>query len=794
MSNQELKCTHCQSEITHTLLQDEAGVFCCLGCQKVYHILNQSEFQTYHQLLELQDSKPPKARTSPKYQEYVQEWIKDDRWRQEGVWKGESQILELSCDEIHCAACTWLLEKQFAQQKGVNSIHVDFVHGRVKLGYKPEDVEIQSLLNQSAQLGYPLRFEAKAANKKIQKSTLIRIATSGAVMMNVMTFSYGGYFSLEGGMDLEWKNLFAILSAILNIPVVTYCSWPFYKKAYQGLKHRVLHMDLPISLGIILAYILSVYLTFEGGHPYFDSVSGLVFFLLVGRWFSQSFERWLTPDPRWFQNQILNKLERFNGSGWEYVSLNDLNPGDQFRLPPEQILPIQSQMLSEGSQFDSAWMTGESQAKRYQKSDIIPSGYRNLGGSLEFEARESYSDSTLCLMQNEWLNQGKKDNSKNIINEKIVPYFVFGVLLLSLLRGVQAYLVSGTLGYAIQEAIVVLIISCPCALALSQPISLGMTMKRARDLGYLLKTGMVLEQLKQIDTVIFDKTGTLTWTWHPVQKWKWMLDDQNIQDQAKSILKTLCERSVHPYALSLKEELGDFATVPLEHYEEIPGLGLMCQQGSQKWSFQSRRSLETGESIFDEYQNVLVCENKIIAYVQFESSIRPQVTSMIERLKTRNINVHLLSGDTDQSVINFAHAVGIENYQSQCTPQEKSNYCQELQSQGAQVLAIGDGMNDTLLLKQSDLSIVVQGGHYQVDDQTDIMSMGREGESLDELLGLPRTLDLATRRAYFMSLAYNVGVLSFAFLGFVAPLVAAIAMPMSTLSVVAIIKFTVPQK
>lgn len=794
MQDQELKCTHCQSEITHTLLKDEAGVFCCLGCQKVYHILNQSEFKTYHQLLELQDSKPPKARKSPKYQEYVQEWMKEDRWRQEGVWKGETQTLELSCDEIHCAACTWLLEKQFAQQKGVHSIHVDFVHGRVKLGYKPEEIKIQSLLSQSAQLGYPLRFETKASTNKIQKSTLIRIATSGAVMMNVMTFSYGGYFSLEGGMDLEWKNLFAILSAILNIPVVTYCSWPFYKKAYQGLKHGVLHMDLPISLGIILAYLLSVYLTFEGGHPYFDSVSGLVFFLLVGRWFSQSFERWLTPDPRWFQNQIPNKLEKFNGTGWEYVSLNDLNPGEQFRLPPEQILPIQSRMLSEESQFDSAWMTGESQAKRYQKSDIIPSGYRNLGGSLEFEAQESYSDSTLYLMQNEWLNQSKEENSKNIINEKIVPYFVFGVLILSLLRGVQAYLGSDAWGYAIQEATVVLIISCPCALALSKPISLGMTMKRARDLGYLLKTGVVLEQLKQIDTVIFDKTGTLTWTWHPVQKWKWTVENQDLQNKAKSILKSLCERSVHPYALSLKEELGEFATVPMDHYEEIPGLGIRCEIDSQQWSFQSRRSIEMGESIYDEYQNALLFGDQIIAYVQFESSIRPQVTSMINRLKVRNIKVHLLSGDTDQSVIGFANAVGIENYQSQCSPQEKSQYCLDLQTQGTQVLAIGDGMNDTLLLKQADLSVVVQGGHYQVDDQTDIMSMGRDGESLDKLLSLPRTLEQATKRAYLMSLAYNVGVLSFAFMGFVAPLVAAIAMPISTLSVVAIIKFTIPQK
>lgn len=778
-------CTHCHSEITHTLIEDALGRFCCQGCQQVFHILNQDEFSTYHHLLEIQNSKPPRARRSPKYQEYLEQWMDHQRWAQEGTWVDGIHQLELSSAEIHCAACSWLLEKKLSQESGVKSIYVDFVHGRLHLKYDPNVSSLKEIFLQSAQLGYPLKFETSEAKQKIQRSTLIRLALSGAVMMNVMTFSYGGYFAIDGGMGQEWRDLFAVLSAILNLPVVTYCAYPFYKKAWSGIQTRVLHMDLPVSLGIITAYILSLFLMFQGDHPYFDSVSGLVFFLLAGRWFSQSFERWLTPDPRWYQQMIPQRLELSQHPG-QFVDLKEMQEHISYSLFNDFIMPVKSKLLSESASLDGAWMTGESQPVTFKKGEIIPSGYRNLSNRIDLESQELFVDSQLNQLQSHWLNpEGSKRVSKT--SEKIVPYFVTIVLVLTVIRGFLEYYLHQDIWLAIQEAVVILIISCPCALALSQPISLGVAMKRAREMGYLLRNGDVFSRIQEAEDFIFDKTGTLTWTWHPVKRWVWAEGLTLKQARVREVLASLCSQSHHPYSQSVREELGEESLVDILEFEEKVALGIFGKTHEGTWGFHSAREQES------EFQNVITLDGEILAWIEFESTIRPQVKEMIKELQLNNKNVHILSGDKHSAVEDFCNKVGVTHFQSECTPESKALYCREIQSNHQRVVAIGDGMNDTLLLKEADISIMVQGGQSQVIDEIDVMSLGQDGLYLNRLFKIPQILSKTIRRAYALSIAYNIVVLTFAFLGFVAPLVAAIAMPLSTLSVLLLIRISMNQ-
>ncbi len=788
-----ISCDHCKQTITHTHVQKGDYHFCCEGCEQVFFILKNENSETYYQLCDLESSQPPKASISQSYKDYLSEMAQEDNLKQMGNWEGCEHDVTLYSAEMHCSACSWLIEKRLLQFDGIIFYELHFAEGSLRLKYSAEKIQLVEILQQLAKFGYAFKGSAAAVKMGTSEGLLIRIALSAAVFANVMIFSIANYLGFYQGILLEWQSYFAYASLILNLPVVTYGAFPFYQKAWVGLKHGVLHMDLPISLGILINFSLSVYQVIEGKEGFFDGLAGIVFFLLSGRWLVKHFEHRLLPDPNWFENLFAQQIrkKKTDEEGWIWINPEKVVCGEILKVRPGEYLPVKGKLLSERGVFDPQLLTGETRLLKRQLDENLEAGLQVVEAEVVVQSEEDWLQSDLAKLRNQW-DHLQKMQSKKESAEKIVPYFTGSLFVIAM----SFFFTEPSLSVAFEKVGVLFILSCPCALALARPLSLGLALKKAREMGFLIRSEEVLEKLARVRRIFFDKTGTLTFSQKKLKRWY----GKGLSSIEKSILSGLCQGSIHPVSLSTYKEIGEQSEAKFLEKEEKLHWGLWgrCQVQGQNFEVAFGRlmqrpeelRLESPPSDLEGMQNGLWINGAFRAALAFNDEIREGVKESLQSLQQRGVVVQLLSGDEQGRVDKFLAEVesGVKGYGG-LSPQEKVDILLKYQRQ-EQVMAVGDGLNDSLLLNNADLGMLAEGGFRALSTGVDILSIKTDWTGFENLFDLAKISKRSIRWSYTVSLIYNAIALYFAFVGHLAPLVAAIAMPISSLSVCMVVAFT----
>ena len=683
---------------------------------------------------------------------------------------GDARI-HLSLPGIHCAACISGVERALLAEPGVADARVNLTQKRAIV--RAEDhVTGQALTDSLLRAGYEAHeldpgALAATAGDEAARDLVMRLGVAGFAMMNVMLLSVAVW---SGAADAT-RDLFHWISAAIAVPTVAFSAQPFFRNALRALSARRLNMDVPISLAILLATGMSIFETAEGGqHAYFDAALSLTFFLLAGRYLDQRTRSAARSAAAELTALEVPRAVRANG---EVVSIADLRPGDHILVRPGARVPVDGQILSGETEVDRALLTGESLPERAVAGDEVHAGEVNLTGALTVEVTAAGKDSSLARLTDLVAVAEMAKSRYASLADRAARIYAPAVHLLALLAFVGWLWVSGDVRLSLNIAVATLIITCPCALGLAVPaVSTAASGRLFRE-GLLIKHATALERLAEADTVVFDKTGTLT-EGHP------MLAGHDANTAERSIAKALALGSSHPLASALCEAIeGEPAKV--SDIREVPGHGIEGTFNGQIVRL-GRADWLGAPEISETATWLKIGESKPLAF-RFIDRLRPGAAEAVAALRAGGCDVRLLSGDSPAAVAAIAEAVGIEHWQARVNPTDKAAVVEELQRNGARVLMVGDGLNDTGALAAAHVSVSPSSALDASRTVSDIVLLG---QNLEPLAQATKTAHSARRRIlenFGIAATYNAISIPIALMGLASPLAAALAMSTSSVLV-----------
>jgi cation transport ATPase len=808
-------CGHCGQLVIGSQTPDAQGdIFCCEGCRNIHGWLRQARMDGYYDLMEQSGKKAPQAYIGEDYRAFLASLDGPDALAGLGRWSQGRHALSLTSGEIACAGCGWLLERLLQGAPGVRTFDVDFLHGEAFLEYDPALTALKDILTIPAGFGYRLRPKTDSASAKHvpDKTLLYRLAVSGACFANAMAFSLAVYLGAFKGMPRAWVEGFGLLGVLLSIPAVAYSAYPFFAGAWSALKGGRFNIDVTVSIGIVLSFALTLSSLAAGGAGNFsDSLTGLIFFLLLGRWTVRRFEASLALKGRWFDalRPGLVRVRRLQGV--ERVAPEQVKDGDIVELLGGEYVPVDGALESEAAWLDTSLLTGESRAARFQRGDSVFAGYLNVRGRAALTARGNAGNTRIARLGRDLdaLAAGRRSLPDGV--GRVAKWFTLTVLAC----GIAALVLHWREGAvpALEAAASVFIISCACALALAAPISRGLGLKRAMGLGFHFRSQTSLEALRGIRCILFDKTGTLTFMRRAVSQWIWTDGKRETGAAEMEILKairSLCRRSLHPVALSLfralealpaggwepagSEERAHFGLVGRFAAPDADGTErevCVCRYGA--WEDQDGEFARLGYPApvlpgpaNAEADTCVFLDGSLIALVRFTDEIRPDVRTLVADLGALGVTAVLLSGDNREKVAAFAKTCGFEHAHAGLTPEEKRRLGAGYRERFGPTLAVGDGFNDNLLFGTADLAMAIQGGAVDLSKGTDILFTGASPAELPRIFALAGRVKRSITLSFWVSGAYNLFAIQAAMSGGVSPLFAALLMPISSLSLCAV--------
>ncbi len=768
-------CIHCGDRIPSARLRAESkekSEFCCDGCAAVYSFLKERKLsRDYYSLRgSNRPTYKPKLESDENYRA-----LDLPPFRKEIT---ESATLDFFLEGIHCTACIWLLERLPEMSDGVVSARIDIARSllKVRVSSAGRFEEVARLLLALGYRPHPIQGEAEA-EARVQnedRKTLRRIGVAAFAAMNVMIYSVSLYAGVGGRLGV----LFRVLSLVVALPSLTYSAWPFYRSAWNALKLKRISIDLPIALAFIFGFIESLRQTLMGTNLlYLDSLTSLVFLMLLSRYALSRLERLELSRSGLLQVLLPAQVERSRGKGeWEFVSTDSIQVGEFFRMKAHSKIPADGIVRTGEGFLDLSVLTGESAPQAIQAGSQVFAGARVLSGIFEVEVTAKGRDTRVGAMQTKLeLISAPKRNTRTERSDRWAQIFLAVVLGLAVVL-----LIAFGFDHAeeaFRRSFSLVIIACPCALALATPLTLARAYRLAADQGILLRDPEVLERLLRIRHVILDKTGTLTTGAARVRDWKWSDPKPEDRNQLESIAYSMESNSRHPYGMAISAFLQDRPGVKLlsdiQSHEEM-GRGVRADYcGSTYWI--GRDALGT---------IVLTRDGFRLSEIQIEDEIRPEARELVSRLLRRGLRLQVLSGDSFSNTEKICHLAGIDFYLGGLTPEQKREH---LALNREPVLAVGDGVNDALMLKAADVAVAFNRGDGNSIESvlvgSDVACLRSDLKSVSDLFEVAdRYRSTLTRNAVFSAL-YNLVGASFAVAGYIHPLVAAIAMPVSALTV-----------
>jgi Cu2+-exporting ATPase len=709
----------------------------------------------------------------------------DEEIRLAGHALGEGLMqTELSVPGIHCGGCVRRIETALVGLAGVEHARVNLSTKRLTLRWR-ESATVRRVLSALSDLGYEAHlFDQRAQETDAEFWQLVKaLAVAAFGSMNIMTLSVGVWSGAEGSS----RDLLHLLAGLIALPTLIYSGRPFYLSAWNALKHGRTNMDVPIVIGVVLAFLLSVYDTLAGAHhTYFDAVTSLLFFLLIGR----VLDHMMREKAR----QAVRGLARLAARGAvviapdgtrDYRPLEEIAPGMRILLAAGERVPVDATVVEGASEIDVSLVNGESEPLSALAGTSLQAGTLNLTGPLTIEAAASASDSFLAEMMRMMEAAEAGRSAYRRIADRVADYYAPVVHLAALLAFLGWMSVGGGLHHSITIAIAVLIITCPCALGLAVPMVHVVAARRLFENGIMLKDGSALERLAEADTVLLDKTGTLT-LGRPE-----LVEPESIDPQILGLAAALAAYSRHPHSTAIAEAARELPAPDFTDIAEQPGFGLEARaEGAVYRLGRAGWALDAAGS-----GTVLTRDGELLARFEFVDALRPGAREAVRALQEAGLKIEILSGDREEIVAETARALGIARFRAEMLPREKLARIEALKAEGRRPLMVGDGLNDSPALAAAHISIAPASAADIGRNTADFVFLR------DDLRAVPIALETARRSAHLvkenlaLSLGYNVVALPIAVLGFVTPLVAALAMSVSSIVVVAnALRLAVPTK
>ena len=758
--------------------------FCCQGCATVYDLLHQSGLDAYYRLGE--DAPGISLRKSVRQSRY--EFLDDPEMHEKllNYTDGRKSSLTLSLPQIHCSACIWLLEHLQHLEPGILHSEVSFSRREADITFDETRTSLRKVVELLDRIGYEPDLKIESAGKRTlsraDRSFYIKLGLAGFAFGNIMLFSLPEYLAGPGGIDAQFIHLFGHLNLILALPVFLYSSTVFYRPAWIGIRQRQWNMDIAISLGILAMFARSSWEILSGyGAGYMDSFTMLVFFLLAGKLFQRkTFDR-LSFDRDYRSYFPLSVLIR-KGDSEQSIPATRLKVGDMVVLRHGELLPADARMLSDQGRIDYSFVTGESDEVTVDKGQVVYAGGRIMGGRTELVVTRPVSQSYLTSLWNRSEFREERDDTLHSLSRRFSRYFAPTVLLIAI--GSALYWVPVQPATAINAFTAVLIIACPCALALTTPFTLGWVTGILGRNHFYLRNAEVAEKMALTDTIVFDKTGTLTFP----QEARVRYFGTPLSDQVREHLASGLRQSTHPVSRSVLRYLNDPGDRKADSFTEVTGKGIAFTLDGRDYRLGSAgyaEGVKAGDlpAPAGKTRSYISRDGVCLGFFEISGRYRPGLVQLIERLRKR-FTLHLLSGDTPGEKEALKPLFGDESRMHfEKKPEQKLDYIRDL-SQRHHVLMIGDGLNDAGALRASTTGIAMTDDTGTFTPSSDAILHASVLEKLDRFIDFTRYGRRVIKISFGLSLMYNVIGLSYAVTGTLSPLICAIIMPISSVTVI----------
>jgi len=770
---EKVNCYHCGSLCEEKVILSGNNSFCCTGCKAVYEILNDNNLCEYYEL----DRTPGVSLLHVREESYA--YLEEPQVAKKILAFSSDSFcrVQFSIPAIHCISCIWLLENLQRLNEGVVKSEVNFSRKQVTIDYSPAKVSLSAIARLLASLGYApsISLEGQTKASPTNHTLITKLAIAGFCFGNIMLLSFPEYLGLNE-LDHELKLVFSYLNLFLALPVIIYSGQEYFIAAWRSYQQKQINIDVPIAVGLAALFLRSSYdILSHTGPGYLDSLSGLVFFLLIGRWFQSKTYDSLAFDrdyKSYFPLAINKKIKE----EWKPVLVQDLEKGDVIRVRNMEIIPADSYLRGVEAFIDYSFVTGESKPVYATVGDFIYGGGRLIGQPVEFVVGKKISQSHLTSLWNNEIFQKKEESQYKKIIDKTAQKFTWAVMGLSIITALYWWLMAPSQMWLVFTA--VLMVACPCALALAAPFTFGNMLRVFGRNGFYLKNADVIERLASIDTIVFDKTGTVT---YGASALKFI---GHLTDEELGRIKALANSSTHPLSQLVSQSISFESLETITDFSEIPSKGIqgvianhLIKLGSPSFvSFEDEKNPNS--------RVYVSIDGMARGHFNIETTIRPGMKALINKLDPK-APIYLLSGDQgaeEERMKNvFPDDAKMHFNQS---PLDKLHFVSNLQQNGFRVMMIGDGLNDSGALKQSDVGIAVTDNTGVFTPASDGILKGEVLQNLNQFMKLSKSAITILKIAFGISFFYNIIALGFAVSGNLSPLTAAILMPISSVSVV----------
>lgn len=765
-------CYHCGEDLPKVKYQTEDKDFCCAGCMAVFKILSENNLCNYY----VYNNNPGRQLKNESHLAYLDEPKIIDQLLD---YKHESScIITFYIPAIHCSSCIWLLEHLYKINPAIFSSRIDFLKKQVTISFNHEEISLRQLVETLNQIGYEplisLQDVIKEHSSSVDKALVLKIAVAGFLMGNVMLFSFPEYFGLSG-FEKQFQSLFGWLNLTFSIPAAFYCGRDYFTSAITSIKHKHINLDTPLALIIAVLFLRTAFeVIFATGPGFADTLTGLVFLLLMGKWLKQRTYHHISFD-RDYRSYFPIAVTTLQNGKEKPVSISDVKTGDRLWIRNGELVPADAILMKGDAWVDMSFVTGESEPIHKVLGEIIYAGGRQTTEAIELEVIKPVSQSYLTGL---WNNEHYKNNiEKQNFNDAVAKYFSLGVFLIAF-SATAYWLFQNDSHKAWSAFTAVIIVACPCVLALSTPFTLSAILSVFDKKGFYVKNTDAVEELAKCDTLIFDKTGTLTSNENAE-----IAFSGSLTNEEKRVVASLLRNSTHPLSRHILKALNVERFYSLNGYKELVGTGLSAQINHHTIYAGHLSMLPLTVKPVGETGVHIVIDHIYKGCFDIKQQWRPGLAQLISKLSKFNLQV--LSGDTDKdrSMLTtiFPENTTIRFGQR---PHQKLDAVLNLQENGNKVMMLGDGLNDAGALKQSNFGIAITDNINNFTPGCDAILQGGGLNLLPHFIQLSKDGLKVIKISFAIAIAYNCIGIFFAVQGTLYPLVAAVLMPVSTVTII----------
>ncbi|MGL4584403.1 MAG: heavy metal translocating P-type ATPase [Flavobacterium sp.] len=776
-------CYHCGNEVTtFNRIVFDSKEFCCNGCKTVYEIFSDNDLSCYYDMEVTPGASPEEANGKYDFLEKADIINKLLEFNE-----GSTSIVSFYIPHIHCSSCIWILENLHRLNEGVIRVLVNFPEKKATITYNSDKVTLKDLALLLTKIGYEPYISLKNYEEKpqaVDRSLIYKIGIAFFSFGNVMMLSFPEYFNIDDIWMRQYKDFFRWLILFMSLPVFFYSASPYYLAAWKGIKTKNYTIDIPMALGIIVMFIRStIDIVFDLGPGFFDSMTMLVFFMLLGKLFQQRTYNFLSFE-RDYKSYFPIAITKIGENGIEEpIQVYEVVKGDRLLIRNQELVPVDSILISESAFIDYSFVTGEAIPVEKKSGDKVFAGGKQVGDVIEIEAVNTVSQSYLTQLWSNDVFQKKVDMKYKTITDTISHYFTPVLLIVSILAFIGWSFIDLNAAFNVFTAI--LIVACPCALALTAPFTLGNAIRIYGRKRFYLKNVTVVEQMAKVNTIVFDKTGTITTNASSTISYIGEELTREEQDDIRNIIRA----SNHPLSRKLYNFLSTKVVVKPDFFEEITGQGLVGVIKDTKYLIGSPKLLgiDTERVLNETSVHIKIGEVYKGRFV-FANHYREGLKELFDNLTTSGYKVVILSGDND------GEKVMLEELLPKTTslvfnqkPEEKLDYIKGLQEKGGNVMMVGDGLNDAGALAQSNVGVSVSENVNVFTPASDAILDAKMFEYLNSFLKYSKKSVKIIKLSYILALSYNVVGITVSILNQMSPLVAAILMPISTISIISFV-------